>query len=173
NGQRGSEYSSLYVDTPDFNLYHDHLTGRLSRYKIRFREYLKSGLRYFEIKHKNNKRRTIKYRILQENISALINNSAEIFIREKTTYNPQDLTATLWVNYTRITLMSKKDFERVTIDINLSFKSQTSSKQFPNLVIAEVKQMKAGKSHFKMLMKQNRIRPASISKYCLGIVNLY
>jgi hypothetical protein len=173
NGQRLSEYSSLYFDTPDFNLYHDHQTGRLSRFKIRYREYIKSGIKYFEIKYKNNKRRTIKYRVLQDNISSHISDSAEIFLREKTSYIPQKLAAKLWVNYSRITLMSKKEFERVTIDLNLSFRSVDSSKNFPNIVIAEVKQIKAGKSYFKYLMKLNKIRPASLSKYCLGIVNLY
>lgn len=173
NNQRTSEYSSLYFDTPDFELYNDHLTGRLSRFKIRFREYLKSGIKYFEIKHKNNKRRTIKYRVLQDAISTHINHSAESFLREKTSYLPEDLDAKLWVNYSRITLMSKASLERVTIDTDLVFKSTDSTKSFYNLVIAEVKQQKNGKSYFKQVMKENKIRPASLSKYCLGVVNLF
>jgi hypothetical protein len=111
--------------------------------------------------------------MLQDSVSTLINDSAESFLLEKSFYKPQELSAKLWVNYSRITLMSKKDTERVTIDIDLKFRSETSSKQFPNLVIAEVKQIRSGKSYFKLVMKQKKIRPVSISKYCLGIVNLY
>lgn len=173
NDQRASEYSSLYFDTPDFELYHDHLTGRLSRFKIRFREYVRSGIKYFEIKHKNNKRRTIKYRVLQDAISTHINNSAESFLREKTSYSPDELDAKLWVNYSRITLMSKSSLERVTIDTDLIFRSANHTKSFYNLVIAEVKQQKSGKSYFKQVMKENKIRPAALSKYCLGVVNLF
>ena len=173
NNQRTSEYSSLYFDTPDFELYNDHLTGRLSRFKIRFREYIRSGIKYFEIKHKNNKRRTIKYRVLQDAISTHINNTAESFLREKTSYLPENLDAKLWVNYSRITLMSKTSLERVTIDTDLKFRSTQSSKSFDNLVIAEVKQHRSGKSYFKLVMKKNKIRPASLSKYCLGVVNLF
>ena len=173
NNQRYSEYNSLYFDTPDFDLYHDHLTGRLSRFKIRFREYIKSGTKYFEIKHKSNKSRTIKHRILQTEISTRISDLTEAFVREKTEYDPQLLDAKLWVNYNRITLMSKESLERVTIDIGLKFKSSFNDKSFHNLVIAEVKQIRNGKSFFKTLMKAEKIRPVAISKYCLGVVNLF
>ena len=61
NNIRMHRYESLYYDTNDFQLYAKHQSGRLNRYKLRFRKYVDSnGLTFFEIKFKNNKGRTIK-----------------------------------------------------------------------------------------------------------------
>ena len=63
NGQRCSQYQTLYFDTPEFTLYHRHHAGILDRYKVRSREYVDSQLAFLEVKHKTNKGRTIKSRI--------------------------------------------------------------------------------------------------------------
>jgi len=59
NGNKISRYESLYFDTEDFQLYHQHRCGKLNRYKVRFRKYVESELNYFEVKFKNNKGRTV------------------------------------------------------------------------------------------------------------------
>jgi len=59
---RLQRYETLYFDTPGHTLYLNHHNKRLHRFKVRSRKYVDSGLCYFEIKFKNNKRRTIKHR---------------------------------------------------------------------------------------------------------------
>ena len=85
----------------------------------------------------------------------------------------------LWVNYTRLTFVSRKLDERLTIDLNLSFSEgiildKKRSKAFSNLVIAEVKQKKVSfSSPFIRLMANRHTRKLSLSKYCLGISMLH
>ena len=57
------DYKSLYYDTSENKFYLDHHNNRVNRNKIRFREYVDSGLVFLEIKTKNNKRKTIKKRM--------------------------------------------------------------------------------------------------------------
>jgi len=170
---RVSRYESLYFDTKNFDLYHSHHRGKPNRFKIRFRKYVESNLNFFEIKFKNNKGRTIKSRVKQKEIDGFITDKAEVLLKEKTPLFPNELEAKLWVNYSRITFVNKNFPERVTIDIDLSFKKDEEYKTIPNLVIAEVKQDKAAVSVFIKLMKKNHVRAGSISKYCFGIISLF
>ncbi len=170
---RVSRYESLYFDTKNFDLYHSHHRGKPNRFKIRFRKYVASNLNFFEIKFKNNKGRTIKSRVKQKEIDGFITDKAEVLLKEKTPLFPNELEAKLWVNYSRITFVNKNFPERVTIDIDLSFKKDEEYKTIPNLVIAEVKQDKAAVSVFIKLMKKNHVRAGSISKYCFGVINLF
>jgi len=174
NGNRVSRYESLYLDTKDFKLFYNHHRGKLNRFKIRFRNYVESNLSFFEVKFKSNKGRTIKDRVKQkEQIDGLIKDKAELLLKEKTPLHPANLEAKLWVNYSRITLVNKNSPERVTIDVDLNFKNDEQHKLIHNLVIAEVKQDKAVPSAFIKLMRKNRIRQGSISKYCFGVVSLF
>ncbi|MCK4630938.1 MAG: VTC domain-containing protein, partial [Bacteroidales bacterium] len=43
-------YSNLYFDTPEFNMYSVHHNRQLNRYKVRFREYVDSGIVFLEVK---------------------------------------------------------------------------------------------------------------------------
>lgn len=172
-GNRISRYESLYFDTKNFDLYHCHHRGKSGRFKIRFRKYLESNLHFFEVKFKNSKGRTIKNRVKQNCIDGLIKDTAEILLKAKTPLETSNLEAKIWVNYSRITFVNKSSPERVTIDIDLTFKNTEHNKTIDNLVIAEVKQDKAVVSAFIKLMKRHHIREGSISKYCYGIISLY
>ncbi len=172
DGNRMFRYESLYFDTADFELYNHHFCGKLNRYKVRFRKYVESDLSYFEIKHKNNKGRTIKSRMpLSGDFN--IEGKTRDFLSEKSPLRPDDLKARIWVNYIRITLVSRDYKERLTLDLDLTFKSGTESKSIDNLVIAEVKQGKAGQSVFTRVMKDHHIRKGSISKYCFGVASMF
>jgi VTC domain len=173
NGNRLSRYESLYFDTKNFDLYHCHHRGKASRFKIRFRKYVESELHFFEVKFKNNKGRTIKDRVKQKEIDGSIKENAEELLNDKTPLKSSNLEAKIWVNYSRITFVNKLSPERVTIDLNLTFKNNEQNKTIHNLVIAEVKQDKAITSAFIKLMKKYHIRQGSISKYCYGIISLY
>lgn len=173
NGNKVSKYESLYFDTPKFDLYHKHQTGKLNRYKVRFRKYVESNLNFFEVKFKNNKGRTIKTRVKQEQIDGVIQHKAQELLNEKTIYTSGDLEPKIWVNYSRITLVNKNSPERVTIDTNLHFTKDGHVKNINNLIIAEVKQDKASSSPFMKIMKSLHIRQGSISKYCFGIITFF
>lgn len=173
NGNKVSKYESLYFDTPKFDLYHKHQTGKLNRYKVRFRKYVESNLNFFEVKFKNNKGRTIKTRVKQEQIDGVIQHKAQELLNEKTIYTSGDLEPKIWVNYSRITLVNKNSPERVTIDTNLHFIKDGHVKNINNLIIAEVKQDKASSSPFMKIMKSLHIRQGSISKYCFGIITFF
>lgn len=173
NENRISRYESLYFDTENFDLYFSHHRGKPTRYKIRCRKYVESDLNFFEVKFKNKKGRTIKDRVKQKQIDGKIIDKAETLLKEKTPMLPSHLEAKFWVNYSRITLVNKNSPERVTIDLDLTFKNSEHEKTIHNLVIAEVKQDKAVVSEFMKLMKKHHVREGSISKYCYGVLSLY
>jgi|SRR5688572_5852050 len=172
SSKRMFQYESLYFDTSDFELYNHHYCGRLNRYKVRFRKYVESNLNYFEIKFKNNKGRTIKSRI-QHHPGEGIQGKALELLNQNTPIQATGLEAKLWVNYTRITMVSMDFKERLTLDLDLMFKSGNESRSLDALVIAEVKQGKTGQSVFARLMKSHHIRKGSISKYCFGVASMF
>lgn len=172
NGNRISRYESLYFDTQNFDLYLSHHRGKPSRFKIRFRKYIESKQDYFEVKIKSNKGRTIKSRVKQ-NQTDTIRDKAEDLLKTKTSLFAEQLEPKLWVNYSRITLVNKHSAERVTIDVDLTFKNSEQSRTINNLVIAEVKQEKFFASPFVKLMKIGHVRQGAISKYCYGVVTLF
>ena len=62
-GVRGINYRTLYLDTPDLRSYLDHHNGRVLRSKVRFREYVDSGICFLEVKRKTGRGRTDKVRM--------------------------------------------------------------------------------------------------------------
>ena len=56
-------YENTYFDTYDFLFYNQHHNEHRQRFKVRFRKY-SSSKSFFEIKIKNNKNRTVKKRML-------------------------------------------------------------------------------------------------------------
>lgn len=172
NNSRMFQYQSLYFDTDNFSLFNQHLCGRMNRYKIRFRNYVESNLSYFEVKFKNNKGRTVKSRIKHPVLNEIKGDAMEL-LRKQSMLDVASLKAKLWINYTRITLVSVDFQERLTLDLNLTFKNDNEEKTISDLVIAELKQNKAGQSAFSHIMKQSHIRTGAISKYCYGVMSLF
>jgi VTC domain len=174
NNQRLCPYETLYFDTPDLELYHAHQRGQLNRYKVRFRNYIGSDLSFFEVKFKNNKGRTIKKRIKRsEQPNTFLDEKNGSFLEQKSDLDPTQLQAVMWVDYLRITLVNRTTAERVTIDLNLTFRNDANTKSYPKLAIAEVKQEKMSSSVFIDVMKKYKLRKGSISKYCFGIISLF
>jgi len=168
-GKRMAAYRTLYYDTADLQLYTRHHNGKLNRYKVRHRTYVDSGLGYLEVKFKTNTGRTIKDRIREGEAPYRWNEEALLFLGKKTPYDPFALLPALWVNYSRITLVSRHSTERLTIDLGLEFIRGSERQHLGHLVIAEVKQEKAGSSIFAEAMKTLRIAEGSVSKYCMAV----
>jgi hypothetical protein len=97
------------------------------------------------------------------------NENSVVFLQKKTPYFADYLQPTLWVNYSRITLVNIESKERLTLDLNLQFINGNQEQNLETLIIAEVKQEKAKGSPFVNIMKQLHIREGSISKYCMAM----
>lgn len=172
-GNRISRYKTLYFDTQDFDLYNEHHSGKLNRYKIRHRTYVESNLGFLEVKFKNNKGRTLKTRIKEVEVPELNTGKAFEFLKKMLPFDPLILLPKIWINYSRITLVNKTSAERLTLDLNLEFEKNGKKQILDQLVIAEVKQDSKVASPFISIMRNKRIRQGSISKYCFGIASSY
>lgn len=170
---RISRYKTLYFDTEDFDLYNQHHSGKLNRYKIRHRTYVESDLGFLEVKFKNNKGRTIKTRIRENEVPNLSCGRPLEFLEKTLPFNPLVLKPKIWINYSRITLVNKTSAERLTIDLGLEFVKDTFNRNLNQLVIAEVKQDSKVASPFVTIMKKHHVRQGSISKYCFGIASTF
>lgn len=174
NHKRLNHYLTLYFDTPNFALYNAHHNGLSSRYKVRARKYLDSDLSFFEVKHKTNQRRTIKSRMQIARLRASIDPQASAFVDRHTPYTARALEPKLWNDYFRMTFVSKQQQERLTLDLNLMFYWGAAEALLPGIVIAEVKQGHFSRqSDFIQQMRHLGIRPASFSKYTVGVYRLY
>ena len=172
DGERVHHYKSLYYDTEDRKFYLDHHNQRVNRNKIRFREYVGSNLTFLEIKLKNNKGKTIKKRTKVKEIPESLTEKQQDYI-EKTIGFPIDLGARQWINFSRITFVHKTQQERMTMDINLTFKNKKKSGDLKNIIIAEVKQERMSRSSdFMRIVKEMSILPMRLSKYCISTLSL-
>ncbi|MEI6823230.1 MAG: polyphosphate polymerase domain-containing protein [Bacteroidota bacterium] len=171
NNNRANPYQSLYFDTPTYQLYLLHHNNRENRYKIRYRHYTSSGDCFFEIKHKTNKNRTEKNRVETSCIKEYIEDTGLDLIKTNTTIDASKLIPSLWVYFSRITLVNNNLRERLTIDVDISFKKNGKVISYPEIAIAEVKQDSFCHSKFDLMMKNNYVRTKSISKYCFGLIS--
>ncbi|WP_111707316.1 polyphosphate polymerase domain-containing protein [Lutibacter citreus] len=173
NENRLLPYSSLYFDTPTKKFYLDHHNRKVNRTKVRMRKYVESDICFLEIKQKDGKGKTTKSRISIDDFEPELSvNSAE-FIKKITKQN-FDLRPIIWNKFNRITLVNKTAKERLTIDLNLSFKINNSFKNFEKLVIVELKQERFIRtSPVVRELKLKQINPYSLSKYCIGMISVY
>jgi len=170
-GDRVFSYNTEYYDTKAYGMYEAHQNGKLNRYKVRKREYVSSGLRFLEVKFKNNKRRTIKKRVERQQNEMLT--AAELtFLDENTPFNGHELEHKLSNSFYRITLVGTE--ERVTIDFGLSFTDANGfSMAFNDIVVVELKQLKfCATTRAMNVLRKYKIKSQSFSKYCLGAASL-
>lgn len=174
DGRRLNHYRTLYFDTPDFRLYNAHVNGRAERYKVRSREYADSQLSFLEVKHKTRKGRTIKERLSTAQPVMQLTPDIEYWLRDVLPMDGGLLEPKLWNTFTRMTLVSKRCCERVTLDVDLAFYAAGDIAELDSVAIAEVK-MDAGHaaSPFLAQMRAQRIRRRGFSKYCIGVSLLY
>ena len=165
-------YETVYFDTPEFNLYMMHHNGRRNRYKLRCRKYVNSGDTFFEIKRKTNTSRTIKKRMEIESMPDSLSDKMKQYVTDYASPHKQNYVPSLQVFFDRLTFVNIEGTERLTIDLNVRYKSHQSEAALENIVIVEVKQEKHSVSPFRMLMKQQRQQKTYISKYCLGLISI-
>jgi hypothetical protein len=176
NGERLLSYRTTYLDTDDYLFFNQHITGKLERNKIRYRNYESTDTTFLEVKRTTNKNRTIKWRIENKLTSDnFCNNVAKEFIKKHMPQSPLILKPVLINSFKRATLVGVDMKERVTIDFDLSF-SEPGGKtfEFPFLTIIELKREAVSKrSPIAHTLKEGSVRPTGFSKYCIGTSILY
>jgi hypothetical protein len=166
-------YDNIYFDTHDFLFYTQHHNENRKRFKVRFRKYSSSNKSFFEIKIKNNKNRTVKKRMLVNEMNKHLGKQEGNLVSEIIGLPPNQLTPTLNILFSRITLADNSFNERLTIDTNLSVKNGTCGKIFDQLAISEIKQKKYNpKSDFVQILRNLKIPEMRFSKYCMGMLHV-
>ena len=170
-GQQIFSYQTTYFDNKERKFYRDHHNGKLNRYKVRYRRYVESDMGYMEVKFKNNQKRTIKQRIPMD---CILPNQIQIndFVESTLGYSTELETA-LFVNYQRITLLNERNLERITLDLNLSFRNASGSTESiqDKVFIVEIKQdRKPFPSSCRNFIKHHGYHTINFSKYCMGSV---
>ena len=170
---RAARYNTIYFDTPERSMYLAHHNRQFTRQKIRTRTYVETGASFLEVKNKTNRGRTKKLRTEIEsselhNFSA--NNTAVEFIRERSWHSLASLSPALATRFVRITLVNPQLTERLTIDLKLEYEDLRSGKNssIESMAIVELKQDGNTTSTMKRIMRDMRIQPLKVSKYCLG-----
>ena len=173
DGVRACRYLTLYYDTSVREMFIVHHNRKLTRQKLRTRRYLESGTTFFEIKNKNNRRRTKKRRteISREDFISFANNAAALdFYKDNARYTHDAISPALSTRFVRITLVNPHLTERLTIDLALEYEDMRShtTASVPQMAIVELKQDGNTHSALKSIMRDLRIQPLKVSKYCLG-----
>ena len=170
---RACRYLTLYYDTREREMFTLHHNRKLTRQKLRTRTYLDSGTTFFEIKNKNNRGRTKKRRTeisAEEFGSFAQNRGAQSLLAEYSHYTAEELMPALTTRFTRITLVNPTLTERTTIDLDLSYEDMRSGRhdRIEHMAIVEIKQDGNTSSMMKLILRDMRIAPLKVSKYCLG-----
>jgi VTC domain len=160
-------YTTGYYDTEGLAFYHMHHNGNGNRCKVRTRLYENTGLQFVEVKQKNNKGKTIKYRIPGNDIYA-----ADDFVQQYAGCSSAALKNCLTINYSRITLLHKLKTEKVTFDLQFKCTQNSDNCSYKNVVFTEVKTNKNIGIDFCDIMKARGIKSGSLSKYCLGLISM-
>ena len=167
-------YRTLYFDTDELAMYTMHHNRKLNRQKLRVRTYRSTDTTFFEIKNKDNKRKTRKVRIPID--VTMFYHVAEVpevcrFVEQQTPYSFAKLHPCLENRFERITLVDKGMSERVTIDRGITFHNHATGidSDISHLLVIEVKhEVGAPPSDIERALHQMHILPRRMSKYCIG-----
>lgn len=174
DGKRVAKYDSIYYDTVDNHMYIIHQDKKLKRDKLRVRNYVDTGTYFCEVKHKNNHGRTKKKRIeVGENVFLDVKSdekTREFVENQLPTYDFDGFMKKLSTSFERITIVNKGKTERITIDFNVRFHNFENGNDtgIAPLVIMELKRDGQCESIFQKALFELRVKPLSISKYCIG-----
>lgn len=174
DGKRIASYDSVYYDTVDNHMYIIHQDKKLKRDKLRVRNYVDTGNYFCEVKHKNNHGRTKKKRIeVGEDVFSDLKSEPAVrdFVENQLPdYDFDGFVKKLSTTFERITIVNKGKTERITIDFNVRFHNFENGNDecIAPLVIMELKRDGQCESFFQKTLFEMRIKPFSISKYCIG-----
>jgi len=171
SGKRAFLYHTTYLDTPDYLFFNQHITGKLSRNKVRFRKYETTGNTFIEVKMKTNKNRTVKWR-MESSLAAdgTYDHDTNEFIEKHIRHRPLILKPVLVSLFTRVTFVGVQTSERITLDYNISYSGPDGKKgSLPAVAVLEVKKNRfCDRSVITGILKESSFYPSGFSKYCIG-----
>ena len=176
DGQRASNYESVYFDTPELLSYRMAATGRRRRFKLRTRSYVDTAESYLEMKTRGARGTTVKDRLpyLMDDRDFLTRDGreyADAALDGIGITHPEDLylVPTLVTRYRRATLFLPGSQSRTTIDTDLSWETDDGRVlRLPRSVIIETKSG-SRTSEVDRLLWSHGHRPATISKFGTGL----
>lgn len=173
--KRAFHYSSRYFDDDERRGYYDHHQRRRKRCKVRVRHYVDADLSFLEVKLKEQRSMTVKRRLAIEKPQIALDNLNMDFVN--TCYQEsyaesfgKKLVPVIVVEYQRITLVAKQGGERLTIDTEIGFTSETVSCAAPaDVFIIETKSAR-GNGIADKILRSLHVQPTKrASKYCIGM----
>ena len=167
-GDRVQGYSNTYFDSTELRNYHEHHNQLARRLKLRYRTYENSELTFFEVK-RNVSGRTIKERRRTQRPGAELHADDAEFFAERTGWDSSKVVPSLAVDYRRILLVKRDYSERVTIDLDVRFRSDRGATTPHGLAICEFKQQRLDRRSPAMVVMDRR--PQQFSKYCMGLAS--
>lgn len=175
-GTRLFGYRNVYFDSPSLLTYREHVQRRRRRFKVRSRHYVDSDRHWFEVKLKGRRGQTVKERVSSSaELHGLLTPATLDFLHERLSshYGKElttDLTPTLRMRYSRVTLACLNAAERLTIDVDLRFAGENGlvAAMAPDWAILESKSAH-GRAAADRVLRTLGVRPVDCSKYCLGI----
>lgn len=178
DGGRTFEYSSVYFDTVDFDLYRAAATGRRRRFKVRTRTYRDSGRSMLEVKTKDGRGRTVKSRLdYDSDDTRRLTDDGLDFIDEVLAGSSidvdgaLDLRPVLTTEYRRSTLVHAASATRATIDSDLvCIDAAGRSVELDGVIVESKSDSSAGP--IDRWLWSHRHRPVKMSKYGTGLAAL-
>jgi len=176
DGQRASNYESVYFDTPELLSYRMAAHGRRRRFKLRTRSYVDTAESYLEMKTRGARGTTVKDRLpyTMDDRDALTHDGreyADTALDGIGIDHPErlDLVPTLVTRYRRATLYLPGSASRSTVDTDLSWETDDGATlRLPRTVIIETKSG-IRTSEVDRLLWAHGHRPATISKFGTGL----
>jgi hypothetical protein len=171
--QPSALYRTQYLDTPSYQLFHDHRRGKRVRFKVRLRHYPDRRLSYLEVKGKCASAGTRKWRRPLAYLCDRLSPDDLQFVSRQVSLDGATLVPSLVNQFRRITLVGIELPERITLDMDLAFENDESSHALSGVLVVEVKQSRFfRRSPIVQALARCRALPGSTSKYCVGTMLL-
>ena len=178
-GRRSFGYESVYFDTPQLSTYRAHVQRRRQRFKARTRTYTDTGQTMFEVKLAGPRGETVKQRLpypaehraelTDEALAHLGTALCQAYHQDL----PAGLRPTLVTTYRRTTFVSRTGEARLTCDVGLVCRDGDHEvHDTGDHVLVESKSSARGSAADRIL-RELGVRPASVSKYCVGVAALH
>lgn len=172
-------YDNIYMDSDELTFFRLHEENKPSRLKVRTREYVDSDMAYFEFKQREGDVIRKSRFSLEVSDSKTMTTDGKSFYQSmcnslELPYSHAILKPTIRTLYKRITLCSKKNDERITIDFDIHIQDLTKPHQ-NNIALWPVAIIETKSSHKKSnsqkVFQKMWYKPVhGCSKYCLGVL---
>jgi len=172
--QRLFDYESTYFDTASLRCFHDHISDRRPRFKVRTRCYVTTGDCFFEVKVSQEDGETLKHKVDHDpDVRASLEPDARELVDrvlpECGLDAPDNLQPSLVTAFRRVTIVSRKRPERTTFDfgISLSDPEGDTARLDETYAIAETK-TPDGEGAWDRAFSEAGHEPVAFSKYRVG-----